>query len=159
MARKSKENDKTARAGTIPEKVQVTLSSHSVQPRPATDRGGDAVPVENLQRKARSFFEEGGLQALFSHVQYLVFGALVLAAGSHAAVEGDSARAWGIFNMGVTGWAVMGIGAFLIVLNLMDGLRRLGRLKRGLALQILLVLAYLVISLRVVHLVGAYYRR
>jgi hypothetical protein len=51
------------------------------------------------------------------------------------------------------GYVVAGAGGVLIVLNFIDGLRKLARFRRHILLQTALGFAYLFISFRIVQLV------
>ncbi|MNV91414.1 hypothetical protein D3C71_1859060 [compost metagenome] len=80
---------------------------------------------------------------------------LVIAAGMHAIENGRSLEIKGLPNIAVAGYIVSVISTVLFLLNLADGLHSLSKLRRHLALQILLLAIYVFITLRVTQLVLA----
>ncbi|KQU98356.1 MULTISPECIES: hypothetical protein [Ensifer] len=103
----------------------------------------------------RMLFDNGGLEEIFRHVRNLVMATLVIAAGMHAIENGRSLEIKGLPNIAVAGYIVSVIGTVLFLLNLADGLHRLSKVRRHLALQILLLAIYVFITLRVTQLVLA----
>ncbi len=88
-------------------------------------------------------------EEIFRHVRNLVVATLVIAAGMHAIENGRSLDINGLPNTAVAGYIVSTIGIVLFLLNLMDGLHRLSKVRRHLALQVLLLAIYVFITLRV----------
>ncbi|RDL49183.1 hypothetical protein BLJAPNOD_00280 [Ensifer sp. M14] len=103
----------------------------------------------------RMLFDNGGLEEIFRHVRNLVVATVVIAAGMHAIENGRSLEIMGLPNSSVAGYIVSAIGIVLFLLNLADGLHRLSKVRRHLALQILLLAIYVFITLRVTQLVLA----
>lgn len=103
----------------------------------------------------RMLFDNGGLEEIFRHVRNLVVATLVIAAGMHAIENGGSLEIKGLPNSAVAGYIVSAIGIALFLLNLVDGLHRLSKVRRHLALQILLLAIYAFVTLRVTQLVLA----
>lgn len=103
----------------------------------------------------RMLFDNGGLEEIFRHVRNLVVATLVIAAGMHAIENSRSLDINGLPNTAVAGYIVSTIGIVLFLLNLMDGLHRLSKVRRHLALQVLLLAIYVFITLRVTQLVLA----
>lgn len=102
----------------------------------------------------RMLFDNGGLEEIFRHVRNLVVATLVIAAGMHAVENGRSLDIKGMPNTAVAGYIVSTIGVVLFLLNL-AGLHRLSKVRRHLALQILLLAIYAFVTLRVTQLVLA----
>lgn len=101
----------------------------------------------------RAFFDRGGLTAAFDHVKNLVVATLLVAAGSEAVRHVDTIALPGSHNALFAGYVVAGAGFVLIVLNLIDGWRRLSKLRWHFALQAALSIAYLLFSVRLVQLI------
>jgi hypothetical protein len=101
-------------------------------------------------------FERGGVNDIFAHGRNLVTATLIVAAGMHVTSPDAVSRAWGILNLQVAGYTVAAFGLLLLVLNLIDGLHKLAKARRHVLLQALLMIAYLLISVRVAQLVIAF---
>ena len=95
----------------------------------------------------KDFFDMGVVNAIFIHVRNIVYCALILAAGSY--VHSHPAD-WfiGTTIVEFLGYPIIGIGILLMLLNLADGIYRISKLKHHIVLEILLVLVYITLSLR-----------
>ena len=82
----------------------------------------------------------------------LLVCALLFAAGTNAVV-GQQHLFIGVFASDVAGWGLVILSTVLMFLNVSDGIRRLAKLRYHLALQLLLILVYLVVAERVVEIV------
>jgi hypothetical protein len=100
-----------------------------------------------------AFFERGGLRAVFDHARNAVVATIIVAAGLETARRMDLTDLQGVFNPLLAGYLVAAVGCALIVLNFIDGLRRLARLRWHVGLQLALGVTYLLLSLRIVHLI------
>lgn len=103
----------------------------------------------------QALLDRGGLEEIFRHVRNLVVATLVIAAGLHAVEHPDIVDAKGLFSIPVAGYFVFATGIALFFLNFADGLHRLGKIKRHVALQLLLVAVYVLITVRVAQLILA----
>lgn len=92
---------------------------------------------------------------IFDNVKNLLVCALLFAAGMHTLV-GQRELFIGVFASDVAGWGLIILSALLTVLNISDGIRRLAKLRYHLALQLLLILVYLVIAERVVEIMWGF---
>jgi hypothetical protein len=106
------------------------------------------------QRIVQTLFNEGATEAIFKHASNLLVSTLILAAGLHATRSGKSIPS--VINVGAVGYIVAAIGGALLILNLADGLRKLSKLRQHVLLQLLLVLVYAFVSVRVAQLVLAF---
>lgn len=102
---------------------------------------------------ARALFDRGGLKSAFEHVRNLVIATVLVAAGFESAKRFDFMHSPSWSNPRFAGYIVAGVGCVLIVLNLIDGLRQLSRLRWHFALQAALTVAYVLFSLRMVQLI------
>lgn len=86
---------------------------------------------------------------IFDNVKNLLVCALLFAAGTNTLVSQQDLFI-GVFASSVAGW---GLIVLLMLLSVSDGIRRLAKLRYHLALQLLLILVYLVVAERVVEIV------
>jgi hypothetical protein len=104
-----------------------------------------------LRRIATQLFDNGLLRLIFENTRNMAVSSLITAAGLEVVRAGPGDL--DLVNPTLAGYVVTTIGAILLVLNLMDGLWRLSRMKSHLILQVLLCGAYAFIFWRVVYLV------
>ncbi len=78
---------------------------------------------------------------------------IIIAAGLDTAKRIDVVGLVGLLNPLVAGYFVAGAGGLLVILNFVDGLRRLARFRGHVYLQIAFFVVYLFVSVRVVQLV------
>ncbi|MDK1491615.1 hypothetical protein QN219_16350 [Sinorhizobium sp. 7-81] len=103
----------------------------------------------------QALLDRRGLEEIFRHVRNLVVATLVIAAGLHAVEHPDIIDAKGLLSIPVAGYFVFSTGIALFFLNFADGLHRLGKIKRHVALQLLLVAVYVLVTVRVAQLILA----
>lgn len=104
-----------------------------------------------FRRIATQLFDNGLLRLIFENTRNMAVSSLITAAGLEVVRAGPGDL--DLVNPTLVGYVVTTIGAILLVLNLMDGLWRLSRVKSHLILQVLLCGAYAFIFWRVVYLV------
>ncbi|WPN96109.1 hypothetical protein [Pseudomonas sp. MUP55] len=92
---------------------------------------------------------------IFDNVKNLLVCALLFAAGTNTLV-GHHELFIGVFASYVAGWGLIILSTLLMLLNVSDGIRRLAKLRYHLALQLLLILIYLVVAERVVEIVWGF---
>jgi len=92
---------------------------------------------------------------IFDNVKNLLVCALLFAAGTNTLV-GQQDQFLGVFASSVGGWGLIILSTVLMLLNVSDGIRRLAKLRYHLALQLLLILVYLVVAERVVEIVWGF---
>lgn len=115
------------------------------------DRG-----VPSLAARAKqALFDRGGLEEIFRHARNLVVATLVTAAGIHAVENPDLIEAKGLLNISVAGYIVFAIGIALFLMNFVDGLYRLSKIRRHVALQLLVAAVYVIVTIRVAQLILA----
>lgn len=96
-------------------------------------------------------FDQGGLKAVFEHARNAVVATLIVAAGLGTVRTPDLSDLVGVPNPTIAGYIVVGLGCALVLLNFLDGLRKLARLRWHIVLQIALGLGYLFASIRIVQ--------
>lgn len=92
---------------------------------------------------------------VFDSFKNMVLCALLFAAGTNA-VQTDHRVFLSLTATNFAGWGIIVISGVLMLLNISDGIRRLGKLRHHLVIQVLIVLVYLVISERVVEIVWSF---
>jgi hypothetical protein len=97
----------------------------------------------------------GFQHAIFDNIKNLLVCALLFAAGT-SALRADYQQFIGVLVAGATGWGLIGVSAVLMFLNVSDGIRRLGKLRYHVAIQVLVSLVYLLIAARLVEVVWAF---
>jgi len=112
--------------------------------------GSDMLPA-SLRRIAVQLFDNGVLRLIFENTRNMAVSTLITAAGLEVVRDGPGEL--DVINPTLVGYVVAAIGGALLLLNLLDGLWRLSRMKSHLVLQILLCTAYAFIFWRVVMLV------
>src|SRR5213592_2493383 len=75
---------------------------------------------------------------LFSHVEKLIIGTLIISAGAHVSSTEPAIVLFGYLRHGLVGRGVELFGAFLLLLNFLDGLYKLAKLEWHVAYQIVM---------------------
>ena len=101
-------------------------------------------------------FEKGLFSAIVDHARNLVVATLIVAAGADAVKHPASSIFLGVVHIQFAGYLISAVGATLIVLNLMDGLHKLSKVKRPIGWQIFLAVVYLFFSLRMAQMIIAF---
>jgi hypothetical protein len=101
-------------------------------------------------------FENEGLSTVFQHARNVLTGAAVVGAGFYA-VHLHADRVQGMWNVHAAGYFVATMGVVLLVLNLLDGLRRLAKRKHHVALRVFAIFVYVALSLRLTQVI-VYFR-
>jgi len=109
------------------------------------------------RRVMAEIFEQDGLTTLFLHARNVLTGAAVVAAGLYAAHHLENKRLAGMWTVHMAGYGVALVGAMLLLLNLLDGLRRLSQRQLPVALRLFVTLLYVGLSLRLVQVI-VYFR-
>lgn len=114
-----------------------------------------ATRLQRARRQAsRELFEHEGLDALFKSARNLLTGAVIVAAGLHAAHhEGPASLPVAQWTLQRAGWLVLAIGIAMLALNLIDGLRRLSQRRSHLALRVFVTVLYLGLTLRLTQVI------
>jgi hypothetical protein len=93
---------------------------------------------------------------IFSHVEKLIIGTLIISAGAHVSSSEPAIVLFGYLRHGLVGRGVMLFGVILLVLNFVDGLYKLARLNWHIAYQILMTILYVALSVRLIQLILAF---
>ena len=93
---------------------------------------------------------------LFSHVEKLIIGTLIVSAGAHVSSTEPAIELFGYLRHGLIGRGVMLFGVILLPLNFIDGLYKLARLNWHVAYQMVMSILYIALSIRLVQLILAF---
>ena len=98
-------------------------------------------------------FDKEGLDAVFMHARNVLTGAAVVAAGLYAVKHIGNEHIGGFLGVHMAGYVVAFVGAGLLVLNLVDGLRKLARRRHHLLLRLATILVYVILSMRLTQVI------
>ena len=102
--------------------------------------------------KINSAIDDGIINDIFIHVRNYVVCSLILAAGFYA-IKNPRNLLLGTMADELAGVVTIVFGFLLILLNLYDGIYRLSKFKQSLLLNILLLVIYLIVTLRIFEII------
>ena len=102
---------------------------------------------------AAELFDRDGLDTVFSHARNVLTGAAIIAAGLYAARHLEDQLSVDLRTLHLAGYGVAAMGVLLLVLNLVDGLRRLAKRRHPLLLRCAAIFVYVVLSVRLTQVV------
>ena len=88
---------------------------------------------------------------IFSHVERMIIGTLIVSAGAHVSSNEPAIVLFGYLRRGVELF-----GVILLVLNFLDGFYKLARLNWHTAYQIAMSFCYVALSVRLIQLILAF---
>ena len=103
-----------------------------------------------------SEYVESVTKEIFSYVEKMIIGTLIVSAGAHVSSNEPAVVLFGYLRHGLVGRGVMLFGVILLVLNFLDGLYKLARLNWHIAYQIVMTILYVALSARLVQLILAF---
>src|SRR3954471_11489166 len=93
---------------------------------------------------------------MFSHVEKMIIGTLIVSAGAHVSSKEPAIVLFGVLRHGLVGRGVELFGVILLVLNFLDGLTKLARMDWHVAWQVLMSFCYIALSVRLIQLILAF---
>ena len=93
---------------------------------------------------------------IFSHVEKVIIGTLIVSAGAHVSSADPAIELFGYLRHGLVGRGVELFGVILLLLNFLDGLYKLAKLEWHIAYQIVMTLCYVALSVRLIQLILAF---
>ncbi len=99
---------------------------------------------------------EPASKEMFSHVEKLIIGTLIISAGAHVSSNEPAIVLFGYLRHNLVGRGVELFGVVLLLLNFLDGLYKLSRLNWHAAYQIAMSLCYVILSVRLIQLILAF---
>jgi hypothetical protein len=86
----------------------------------------------------------------------MIVATLIISAGAHVSSTDPAILLFGYLRHSLVGRGVELFGIILLVLNFMDGLYKLSKLRWHVAYQILMTFCYVALSVRLVQLILAF---
>lgn len=93
---------------------------------------------------------------LFSHVEKMIIGTLIVSAGEHVSSNEPAIVLFGYLRHGLVGRGVELFGVVLLLLNFLDGFYKLAKLNWHIAYQVLMTVCYFALSARLIQLILAF---
>jgi len=93
---------------------------------------------------------------IFSHVEKMIIGTLIVSAGAHVSSNEPAIVLFGYLRHGLIGRGVMLFGVILLLLNFLDGLYKLAKVSWHIVYQILMTILYVSLSVRLIQLILAF---
>ena len=115
--------------------------------------------MAEVRAKWRSFYAEHVepfSKEIFSHVEKLIIGTLIVSAGAHVSSTEPAIVLFGYLRHGLVGRGVELFGVALLVLNFLDGLYKLSKVNWHVAYQIVMSFCYIALSVRLIQLILAF---
>lgn len=115
--------------------------------------------MANVKHRWHTFYQEsveGISKALFSHVEKMIVGTLIVSAGAHVSSTEPSIALFGYLHHSLVGRGVVLFGIALLILNFLDGLYRLTKQNWHIAAQIVMTIFYVALSFRLIQLILAF---
>ena len=93
---------------------------------------------------------------IFSHVEKMIIGTLIVSAGEHVSSNEPAIVLFGYLRHGLVGRGVELFGVILLLLNFLDGFYKLAKLNWHIAYQVLMTVCYFALSIRLIQLILAF---
>lgn len=93
---------------------------------------------------------------IFSHVEKMIIGTLIVSAGEHVSSSEPAIVLFGYLRHGLVGRGVELFGVILLLLNFLDGFYKLAKLNWHIAYQVLMTVCYFALSIRLIQLILAF---
>ena len=93
---------------------------------------------------------------IFSHVEKMIIGTLIVSAGAHVSSNEPAIVLFGYLRHGLIGRGVMLFGVILLLPNFLDGLYKLAKVNWHIAYQILMTVLYISLTVRLIQLILAF---
>ena len=104
---------------------------------------------------------EGGLiTEIFAHFRNITIASIFIAAGGYVSRNTPSeVPPFGFLNSGLAGYVIVGLGFALLLLNLVDGIYKLSKLRGRFLFDLLLLAVYAFVLMRLVQILTLFYFR
>ena len=115
--------------------------------------------MEEIRAKWLAFYSENIehlSKEIFSHVEKMIIGTLIVSAGAHVSSNEPTIILFGYLRHGLVGRGVELFGLILLLLNFLDGLYKLAKLDWHVAYQLVMSLCYITLSVRLIQLILAF---
>lgn len=115
--------------------------------------------MQNARHRWHSFYEdnvEHVSKGLFSHIEKMIVGTLIVSAGAHVSSAEPAIELFGYLRHGLVGRGVELFGIALLILNFLDGLYRLTKQNWHIVAQVVMTICYVALSARLIQLILAF---
>jgi hypothetical protein len=115
--------------------------------------------MAEIRNKWVTFYQEHleeTSKEIFSHVEKMIVGTLIISAGAHVSSNEPAIVLFGYLRHSYVGLGVELFGIGLLVLNFLDGLCKLAKLDWHTAYQIAMSVCYIILSVRLIQLILAF---
>ena len=126
---------------------------------PDDNRSREGETVGEIRTKWLTSYSrhvEPASREIFSHVEKMIIGTLIVSAGAHVTTADPAIELFGHLRHSLVGRGVELFGVVLLVLNFLDGLHKLAKLEWHIAYQVVMTLCYVVLSVRLIQLILAF---
>lgn len=110
--------------------------------------------MQNVKHRWHTFYQEnveGISKALFSHVEKMIVGTLIVSAGAHVSSTEPAIELFGYLHH-----SLVGRGVALFGIDFLDGLYRLTKQNWHIVAQIVMTVCYVALSARLIQLILAF---
>src|SRR5258707_4838580 len=117
------------------------------------------APMEEIRGKWLAFYSENIehlSKEIFSHVEKMIIGTLIVSAGAHVSSTEPAIVLFCYLRHGLVGRGVELFGVMLLLLNFLDGRYRLSKVSWHVAYQIVMSFCYIALSVRLIQLILAF---
>jgi hypothetical protein len=115
--------------------------------------------MQNVKHRWHTFYQENIEEiskGLFSHVEKMIVGTLIVSAGAHVSSTEPGIALFGLLHHSLVGRGVELFGIALLILNFLDGLYRLTKQNWHIVAQIVMTICYVALSVRLIQLILAF---
>ena len=115
--------------------------------------------MSELKARWHNFYSsnvEHVFKEIFSHVEKMIIGTVIISAGAHVPSTEPWIELFGYLRHSLVGRGVMLIGVILLLLNFIDGLYKLSKLNWHVAYQLVMTILYIALSIRLIQLILAF---
>jgi hypothetical protein len=120
---------------------------------------GEGGIMAEIRARWLSFYAdrvEPASKEIFSHVEKMIIGTLIISAGAHVSSNEPAIVLFGYLRHGLIGRGVELFGVILLLLNFLDGLYKLSKVNWHVAYQVVMTIFYIALSVRLVQLILAF---
>ena len=115
--------------------------------------------MADTRSKWLTFYQEhleDASKEVFSHVEKMIVGTLIISAGAHVSSNEPAIILFGYLRHSFVGLGVELVGIALLAMNFLDGLYKLAKLNWHAAYQVAMSICYIVLSIRLIQLILAF---
>lgn len=115
------------------------------------DQGMLLMTEKTIIERFNQAIDAGLCKGLFDHLRNYLICSLLFAAGIHA-YQYPSSVVFGFSNYSYAGFGIMAIAVVFGLINFYDGIRRLSRFRYNILFNVIMLLVYIVFSIRLIEI-------